>query len=276
MLSDMASLLKIAQARSCAIPAFNVYNQETTLGALQAAEENNSCVILQIYSRLFDSVEAEFLSPSLLAAAGRSKVRVAFHLDHGASNEAVARAIRFGCTSVMRDASAYPFEQNAAITKWAVDLAHAVGVSVEGELGHIGLAKDEISADYTSVEEAVRFAEATGVDALAVQVGSAHGHYRKAPVLQIARIREISESTGVHLVLHGGSGIPDEQIVSAIDAGIRKINFGTDVCCAFLDGIKENDSPSLAIDLYMKKPVQSVREFCSSKIKLLNAVNSNG
>lgn len=276
MLTDMVTLLEIAEKKGCAIPAFNVYNQETALGALQAAEENNSCVILQIYSRLFESIEAEFLAPAILAAAQRAGVRVAFHLDHGAGNAAVAKAIRLGCTSVMRDASAYPFEQNVEITKWAVDLAHAVGVSVEGELGHIGMAKDEISAEFTSAQEAKRFVEETGVDALAVQIGSAHGHYRQAPVLGIDRIREIRASTGAYLVLHGGSGIPDGQIVSAIDAGIRKINFGTDVCCAFLDGIRENDSPSLAIDLYMKKPTRSVREFCSLKIRLLKAVGSNG
>lgn len=275
MLTNMVTLLEIAEKKGCAIPAFNVYNQETVLGVLQAAQEENSCIILQMYSRLFDSVEAEFLAPSILAAAHRARVKVAFHLDHGASNPAVAKAIRYGCTSIMRDASTYPYEQNVAITKWAVDLAHAVNVSVEGELGHIGLAKDETSTDYTSVEMAERFVDDTGVDALAIQVGTAHGHYTQAPMLAIDRIREIHAHTKAHLVLHGGSGIPDDQIIESINAGIRKINFGTDVCCTFLDGARTTDVSIIAVDLFMKRPTQLVKEFCSSKIQLLKAHNSN-
>ena len=275
MLTNMVTLLEVAEKRRCAIPAFNVYNQETVLGVLQAAEEENSCVILQMYSRLFDSIEAEFLSPSIVAAAHRAKVKVAFHLDHGAGNAPVIKAIRYGCTSVMRDASAHPYEQNVAITKWAVDFAHAVGVSVEGELGHIGLAKDGPSKDYTSVEMAKQFADETGVDALAIQVGTAHGHYEQAPTLAIDRIREIHAHTKAHLVLHGGSGIPDDQIADSINAGIRKINFGTDVCCTFLDGVRATDASIFAVDLFMKRPTQLVKEFSSSKIRLLKAQNSN-
>jgi len=275
MLTNMTQLLNIADKRNCAIPAFNVYNAETALGVLAAAQEANACVILQMYSRLFTSYEAEFLSPSLVAAAQRSNVKVAYHLDHGASDEAVARAIRYGCTSVMRDASELPFEENAAVLKNVVRFAHDLGVDVEGELGHIGSAKDGVSTDYTDVDEAVRYVKETGIDALAVMVGTAHGHYKQAPVLAIDRIAELKAATGIPLVLHGGSGIPDDQIIAAIKAGIRKINFGTDVCYALLDEVRRTSPDIVAVDLFMKEPTQAVKRFALEKIHLLGAEGSN-
>lgn len=141
MLTDMKTLLDIAEEKGCAIPAFNVYNAETALGAIFAAEEANSCVILQMYSRLFSNFEAQFMAPSILEAARNAKVKVAFHLDHGANDEVITKALRWGCTGVMQDASTSPFEENVAILKNVVERAHAVGVSVEGELGHIGVAQ---------------------------------------------------------------------------------------------------------------------------------------
>ena len=277
MLVGLKTVLDIAEQKGCAIPAFNAYNGETAMGILNAAEENNSCVILQMYSRLFASVEAEFIMPSLVAAAHRAKVKVALHLDHGADLAAVSKALRWGCTGVMRDASTLPFDENAAALKTVVDIAHAVGVQVEGELGHIGSAKDGVSTEYTRVDESVEFVKRTGVDALAIMVGTAHGHYKQAPVLAIDRIREIHAALpDTALVLHGGSGVPDDQIVASVDAGIRKINFGTDVCCSFLDGVRNVSPDIIAVDLFMKEPVRSVARFCTEKIRLLKAENSNG
>jgi len=275
MLTNMKDLLAIAEERNCAIPAFNVYNGETAMGIIKAAEEANACVILQMYSRLFTSEEAEFISPSILAAAQRSPVKFCFHLDHGASDEAVARAIRYGCTSVMRDASSMPFEENLAIIKNVTRFAHDLGIDVEAELGHIGFAKDGVSAEYTKVDEAVRFVEETGVEALAVAVGTAHGHYKQAPVIAVERIRELHDAIPAALVLHGGSGIPDDQMVAAIKAGIRKVNFGTDVCLAFLDAVHEVDRSIIGVDTYMKEPVQAVKRFALEKIKLLGAEGTN-
>lgn len=275
MLTDMKTLLDIAEKKGCAIPAFNVYNAETALGAIFAAEEANSCVILQMYSRLFSNFEAQFMAPSILEAARNAKVKVAFHLDHGANDEVVTKALRWGCTGVMRDASTSPFEENVAILKNVVERAHAVGVSVEGELGHIGVAKDGVSTEYTKVDEAKKFVDETGVDALAIMVGTAHGHYKQAPVLAIDRIAEIHAATKAHLVLHGGSGVPDDQIQASVKAGIRKINFGTDVCCSFLDEVRRTSPDLLAVDLFMKEPIQNVKRFCLSKIELLGAVGCN-
>ena len=204
MLTNMKDLLAIAEERNCAIPAFNAYNGETTMGIIKAAEEANACIIIQMYSRLFMSEEAEFIAPSIIAAAQRSKVKICFHLDHGSCDEAVFRAVKYGCSSVMRDASALPLEENIAVMKNITHYAHDMGLDVEGELGHIGFAKDGVSTDYTKVDEAIRFCEETGVDALAVAVGTAHGHYKQAPVLALDRIRELHDAIPAALVLHGG------------------------------------------------------------------------
>lgn len=275
MLTDLNTVLQIAETKRCAIPAFNVYNAETAMGVFAAAEEANACVILQIYSRLFVGGEAQFMAPAIIAAAHRSGVKAVFHLDHGAGDEAVVRALRCGCTGIMRDASALPFAENVAATKRVVDLCHAAGVPVEGELGHIGVAQDGVSTEYTAVDEAVEYVKQTGVDALAILVGTAHGHYKQAPVIAVDRIREIREATGVPPVLHGGSGVPDEQIAAAIEAGVRKINFGTDICYSFLDQVFEVSRDLFAIDLFMKEPVQAVKRFALSKIRLLGAEGSN-
>ena len=275
MLVSLQTVLKIAEEKKCAIPAFNVYNAETALGAIFAAEEANSCVILQMYSRLFSNFEAGFMAPSILEAARNAKVKVAVHLDHGADNDVVIKALRWGCTGIMRDASTLPFEENVETLAQVVKSCHAVGVGVEGELGHIGSAKDGVPTDYTKVDEAVEFVNRTGVDALAIMVGTAHGHYKQAPVLAIDRIAEIHAATKAALVLHGGSGVPDDQIQAAVKAGIRKINFGTDVCCSFLDEVFKTSRDLLAIDLFMKEPIQAVKRFCLSKIQLLYAEGSN-
>ena len=275
MLVNMKELLAAAERKGCAIPAFNVYNGETALAMFKAAEEADACIIVQMYSRLFMSEEAEFIAPSIVDAANRSKAKICFHLDHGSCDEAVARAIRWGCTSVMRDASALPFEENAAVLARVVHFAHDLDISVEGELGHIGFAKDGVPTDYTQVDEALRYCELTGVDALAVAVGTAHGHYKQAPGLAIDRIRELHEAIPAALVLHGGSGVPDDQIRAAVAAGIRKVNFGTDVCVSFLDAVRKVDPSIIGVDTYMKEPVQAVKRFALEKIALLGAEGSN-
>ena len=275
MLTNMKDLLAIAEERNCAIPAFNAYNGETTLGIIKAAEEANACVIVQMYSRLFMSEEAEFIAPSIIAAAQRSKVKICFHLDHGSCDEAVFRAVKYGCSSVMRDASALPLDENIAVIKNITRFAHDLGLDVEAELGHIGFAKDGVTTDYTKVDEAKRFCDETGVDALAVAVGTAHGHYKQDPVLALDRIRELHEAIPAALVLHGGSGVPDDQIVAGVKAGIRKINFGTDVCLAFLDEVRRVDPSIIGVDTFMKEPVQAVKRFALEKIKLLDAEGTN-
>ena len=175
----------------------------------------------------------------------------------------------------MLDGSTLPFEENIALTKRVADTCRYLDVQVEGELGHVGTTKDDTMDEFTTPEDAKRFVEETGVCCLAVAVGTAHGRYKKPPKLDIERIKAIRAATGgAALVLHGGSGVPDEEIKKAVAAGIRKMNFATDLCYSFLDTCKEvaNDPQSpVAIDTFMKKPIEAVKSFCISKIKLVGA-----
>lgn len=271
MLASLQTVLDIAERNQCAIPAFNVYNMETVMGVARAAEKARSAVIIQVYSRLLENPEADYLAPVILRAAEMLTVPVAFHLDHGASEKVVRKALSLGATGIMRDASALPFAENVAETRRVVAQCKAAGVSVEGELGHVGTTKDAEMAEYTRVDEAVRYVEETGVSALAILVGTAHGRYQQAPVLDIQRIDDIRRATGIPLVLHGGSGVPDDQIRAAIGAGIRKINFGTDLCYAFLDSVFATSRELVAVDLFMKESIESVSRFAASKIELLGA-----
>lgn len=273
MYVNLKEILALAEERDCAIPAFNVYNLETVLGVMNAAVETRAPVIFQMYSRLFDEQTAQYLAPPILEAIRSLPTPAAFHLDHGAGIPQIQRALRFGASGVMIDASTCPLDENITKTREAVTLCRAVGVPVEGELGHIGSTRDETMCDHTSVEDAVRFVEETGVAALAIMVGTAHGRYKKAPELNIRRIAEIRARVDAFLVLHGGSGVPDEQVRNAIKAGIRKVNFGTDLCYAFIDSLFGVSRDIVAVDLFMKEPVESVKRFAVSKIELLGAGN---
>lgn len=271
MLTGLKEILALAEEGGFAVPAFNVYNMETVMGVAQAAEELRAPVILQCYSRLFDGEEGEYLSRIILRAAEKLRVPVCYHLDHGAGLKEVVRALRWGATGVMLDVSLSPLESNTAETKKIVELCSHAGVAAEGELGHIGSTSDAQASAYTDPAEAEYFVKETGVAALAVMVGTAHGRYKKAPVLDTERIAEIKRRTNIPLVLHGGSGVPDEQIRAAIAAGIRKVNFGTDLCYSFLDGVFASDRSKYAVDLFMKQPVSCVKAFAQTKIRLLGA-----
>lgn len=272
MLVKFKDILALAESKAFAVPAFNSYNMETTIGIIQAAEETKSPVIIQAYSRLFEYGTAFYLAPTILKAAEEAKVPVCFHLDHGTGEEPVVRALRYGCTGIMFDRSSLPFEENAAQTRRIVEMCETCGVSVEGELGHIGTTKEEVTEFvYTEVADAVKFVKQTGVAALAIAVGTAHGRYKKAPEVNVSRIAEIHQAIPAAVVLHGGSGIPDEQVRAAIEAGIRKVNFGTDVCYAFLDRVFETSREVFAVDVFMRGAIESVKDFAVSKIQLLGA-----
>lgn len=275
MLVSLQEILAIAEKGGFAVPAMNVYNMETVMGVIAAAEESRAPIIIQSYSRLFSNEEGYYIAPIILAAAKKATVPVCFHLDHGAGIPEVTRAMRYGATGIMIDKSTLPMEENIAITKSVVDSCAAIGIGVEGEIGHVGVAAngDEQTTEFTTVEEAKTFVEGTGVCALAIAVGTAHGRYKKTPTLGIERIAEIHAETNVHLVLHGGSGVPDDQIKDAIKAGIRKINFGTDLCYSFLDQVFATSRDKIAIDLFMKDAIENVKKFAKSKIKLLGAEN---
>ncbi|MEE1351792.1 MAG: class II fructose-bisphosphate aldolase [Clostridia bacterium] len=275
MLVNLQYVLDLAEKGNFAIPAFNVYNLETVMGVIDAAEEMRAPVILQVYPRLLNEEVGYYLAPAVVAAARKATVPVCFHLDHGPSELEVTKALRWGATGIMYDGSVHPFEENIANTKHIVEICSAIGVPVEGELGHIGSVNDDAMEEYTDPAEAAEFVKRTGVACLAVLIGNAHGHYKKTPKLDIDRVKAIRKSTGgIPLVLHGGSGIPEEQVKAAVKAGVRKMNIGTDVCCAFAEGTKETlDDPnrSLAIDLFMKHPIKTVKKLAIEKIKLVDA-----
>ena len=275
MLVGLKDVINMAEKGGYAIPAFNVYNTETVMGVAKAAEELKAPVILQVYPRLLNEEVGYYLSPAIVAAARKASVPICFHLDHGPSESTAQKALRWGATGIMYDGSVHSFEENVEMTKHIVDICSAVDVGVEGELGHIGSVNDDGMDEFTNPEQAAEFVRKTGVTCLAVLIGNAHGHYKKPPKLDIERVKAIREATGgIPLVLHGGSGIPDEQVKAAVKAGIRKMNIGTDVCCAFADGTKEvlNDPDrSLAIDIFMKHPIETVKQLAMSKIKLVGA-----
>ena len=275
MLVNLKTVLSLAEAGGCAIPAFNVYNMETVMGAVKAAEELRAPVILQVYPRLMKEEAGYYLSPVILAAAKKATVPVCFHLDHGPSELETTRAIRCGATGIMLDGSTLPFEENIALTRRVVDTCSYLDIQVEGELGHIGSTSDKEQDEFTTPEDAKTFIEKTGVACLAVAVGTAHGRYKKPPKLDIERIKAIRRATdGAPLVLHGGSGVPDEEIKKGVAAGVRKMNFATDICYAFLDScLEELQRPdrAIAIDNFMKRPIEAVKEFCKTRIKLVGA-----
>ncbi len=275
MLVSFKQVLAMAEEGNYCIPAFNVYNLETLMGAVKAAEELKAPCILQVYPRLMKEEVGYYLSPAVVAAAHKASVPVCFHLDHGPSELEVTRALRWGATGIMMDGSALDFDDNIAITKRVVDLCSYAGVQVEGELGHIGSVNDDAMDEFTMPEDAKLFVEKTGVEALAVLVGNAHGRYKKPPKIDIGRIADIRKATGgTALVLHGGSGIPDEAIKEAVKAGIRKLNVATDICYTFLDSVQEEvvkPDRTVAVDNFMKKPIEAVKEFCMTKVLLCGA-----
>ena len=275
MLVNLQTIIGMAEKGGYCIPAFNVYNTETVMGVIAAAEEAKAPVIIQIYPRLIKEEVGFYVCPAVVAAARRASVPICFHLDHGPSEFEVIRSLAWGCSGIMIDGSVHSIEENIALTKHIVEVCSAVGVGVEGEIGHVGSVNDEAMDEFTEPDEAARFVKETGVTCLAVLIGNAHGHYKKPPKLDIERVKAIREATGgIPLVLHGGSGIPDDQVKAAIAAGVRKMNIGTDVCCAFADGTKETlDDPkrSIAIDIFMKKPIESVKKLALEKIKLVGA-----
>ena len=275
MLITLKEIIGMAEKGGYAIPAFNVYNTETIMGVIKAAEEERAPVIIQVYPRLLNEEVGYYLCPAIIAAAKKATVPVCFHLDHGPSELEVQKALRWGATGIMYDGSVHPFEENVEKTKHIVDICCAIGVEVEGELGHIGSVNDDSMDEFTDPAQAAEFVKKTGVCCLAILIGNAHGHYKKEPKLDIERVKAIREATGgIPLVLHGGSGIPDDQVKAAIKAGIRKMNIGTDVCCAFAQGTKEtleDQNRSLAVDLFMKHPIEVVKKIAVEKIRLVEA-----
>lgn len=229
-LVKMKTLLENAKNKKIGCGAFSIANMEMIRGAIKAAEEMQTPIILQIAEVRLNYSPLHMIGSMMVAAAKQSKVDVAVHLDHGLTLETVKQALELGFTSVMLDASTLPFEQNIEKTKSVVTLAKKYGATVEAELGLVGGSEDG-SSDHgircTDPQDAKIFAENTGIDALAVAIGNAHGNYPVAPKLAFDVLKQIKNNVSIPLVLHGGSGITDEDFQRAISLGIKKVNIAT-------------------------------------------------
>ncbi|MBZ4666520.1 class II fructose-1,6-bisphosphate aldolase [Mahella sp.] len=217
-----------------AIGAFNVHNMETVQAVVNVAIEEKAPLIIQTSASTIKYAGAKFLAANVKAAAEDADIPIALHLDHATTYQQVVECIRVGYTSVMIDGSKLPYDENVALTKKVVELAHYAGVSVEAELGKVGGTEDDISVDereaaFTVPEEAVKFIEDTDVDYLAIAIGTAHGVYKGEPKLDFERLKKIRSMVNVPLVLHGASGVPDEGLRNAVVCGINKINLATDL-----------------------------------------------
>lgn len=243
-LVPVKDLLDGAKKQGYAVGAFNCNNMEIVQAIVQAAEKERSPVIIQASQGAIKYAGLEYISALGHLAAENAQVPVALHLDHGTSFEQIVQCIRHGFSSVMIDGSKLPFEENVELTLEVLKVARPVGVSVEAELGKIGGTEDDIfvsdrDAQLTNPQEAKDFVDRTGVDALAVAIGTAHGVYQGEPHLDFSRLEKIAQLTGIPIVLHGSSGVPEKDIARAIQLGVRKVNIDTDVRTAFMAGVTE-------------------------------------
>lgn len=252
MLVTLTEILTKAKQENYAVPACNIDNEHNLRAAIEAAEEMNSGIILNTTPIANpDLVSFGHLATDL---ARRSRVRVALNLDHGKSFEDCLLGIRAGYTSIMIDRSLLPFAENVREVKEMVRICHALGISVEAELGHVGVG-EQYHTDghqaFTRVEEAVAFVEQTGVDALAVAIGTAHGVYKGKPELHFDLLQELKEALKIPLVLHGGSGTGDENLARCAKEGINKINLSNDLKRSAIENlIKEDLSGNAVYQLY--------------------------
>lgn len=272
-------LLSDAQKEGHAVGAFNVENMEMVQAVAAAAEELQAPVIMQTTPSTVKYADFAYFYANAKAAAESVSVPVVIHLDHGNSFELAMRALRTGYTSVMIDGSHGTFEENIAVSKAVADACHPSGVPVEAELGKVGGKEDDLEGGegnpYTDPEEAGIFVEKTGVDSLAVAIGTAHGVYKGIPRLDVKRLSEIREVVTIPLVLHGTSGVPDDAVRECIRRGICKVNYATDLRIAFSRGVKAylKENP----DVFDPKKYgaagrEEVKQYVMDKIRVCQSV----
>ena len=268
MLVNYKEMLDRARREGYGVGLFNTTDTDMLEGAIAAAEELRAPIIIGTAEVLLPFGELALIGPSIIEAAKRATVPVAVNYDHGLTFERCMEALKLGFTSIMFDGSAGNPEKNIEITREVVKVAHAFGATVEGDIGHVGQADSEDNANtdsYTTPEEAEAFIRATGVDALAVAIGTAHGAYKSKPKLDIGRLKEISERVDTPLVLHGGSGLSDDDFRNTIKNGIQKVNIFTDLLNAgskaMVDGLLQGKSYLEIRDIkkeYIKEAVKRI------------------
>lgn len=280
-LVSMKAFLPQAKSEGFAVGQFNINNLEYVQAIIEAGKEEQSPLIFGASEGAIRYMGLSNVVALAKVAAEESGLPVALHLDHGSSFEMVIKCIRAGFSSVMFDGSHYPLEENIRLTKKVVEVAHAVGVSVEGELGTIGGVEDDLEvaeedAMIADPDEAIRFWEETQVDALALAVGTAHGMYKGEPNIRFDVIEKVSKQIEAPIVLHGGSGVPDESIQKAISLGVGKINVNTENQVAGTNVVRSllNEQPDL-IDprKYLGPAREAIKEVVKEKIRLFGSSN---
>ncbi len=282
MLVNLKDVLIPAQKEKYAVGLFNTVNLEMARGVFAAAEENGSPIIIGSAEILLPFGPMEELSYFLLPMAKRAKVPVVVHFDHGLTKEACLKALDLGFTSIMYDCSKLPYEENVAAVKEMAKIAHSYGATIEGELGHVGDNEGSMEgADilenpsdfFTQPEIAADYVERTGIDALAIAVGNAHGAYKLPPKLDFERITQIKNATNVPLVLHGGSGLSDLDFKTAIELGICKVNIFTDINVAQAKAANEFTlEPSKGMTYAIPYCVEAVKKQAENKMKLFGSI----
>lgn len=260
-----------------ALLATNFYNFETLKGLMEAAKQTQLPIILQLTKSSIDYMGLQNAVAMARSAINYYKVESWIHLDHGDSVDLANQCLKAGFDSVMIDASELPLEENIDMTKKVIKLAENYGANVEAELGYVAkLGQSTEKIGYTEPQDARRFVDATGVNALAIAIGTAHGFYKKEPKLDFERLQEINQASSACLVLHGGSGVSDEQIRKAINLGICKVNVATEIKNIFMQEVKKLMSQTDEIDLRKVFPpaTESVRNLVMSKLRLVNEINT--
>ncbi|HBJ8799997.1 ketose-bisphosphate aldolase [Listeria monocytogenes] len=280
MLVNMKQLLEVAKENKFAVGAFNVADSNFLRVVVEEAEKNNAPAIIAVHPTELDFTKDDFFQ-YVLARIKNSPVPFVLHLDHGDNMGDVMRAVRCGFSSVMIDGSLLPFEENIRVTKEVVDVCHKLGVSVEGELGTIGKTGNSIEGGvseiiYTKPEEAEEYISRTGVDTLAVAIGTAHGIYPKdkEPKLRLDILKEIKDLMNIPLVLHGGSANPDAEIAAAVEIGIQKVNISSDYKYAFYKKCREILSTTELWDANAIYPdcIDAAKEVVKYKMELFESI----
>jgi ketose-bisphosphate aldolase len=272
-------IVRAAYRNKQAVAAFNVFNYETIQGAIMAADSLGLPVLIEFYPGWKTFIPLDVVAEITRRQAERVAVPVGLHLDHCGSVEGIREALEAGFPSVMYDGSRLSFEENLANTGTAVELARAYGADVEAELGHVGsggsLSDISDTSHFTDPVLAERFVRETGAGSLAVSIGNGHGNYVRTPDLDMARLREINRRLGIPLVLHGGSGIPDEQVRAAVQQGVAKMNVATDyhqACYRAVEDVMGQGQASGHMFLCAEKALSRTQAFLTEKIRLLHGL----
>ncbi len=275
MLVTLQEILQEAEKGKYGVGMFNMLNLEMARGIIDAAEAENSPLILGVAEVHLPSVPFEYAALIMKKIADDARVPVCLHFDHGTDYAKIVNVMRHGFTSVMYDGSALPYEENIANTREISRVAHALGVSVEAELGHVGGAEgggdDGHEAQYTNVDQVNDFIERADIDALAVAIGTAHGHYKSKPKLDINRLAEIYKISKKPLVLHGGSGLSEDDFRNTIKNGIRKVNICTEMCVAALKAYNIALEENVSFEIALEVAKSTVYEVVKQKMRLFGS-----